>query len=231
MTLPNRSMAGESTSGPSVGLRGDSVNYRPDVDGLRAIAVAAVIAFHAFPLGVPSGFVGVDVFFVISGFLISSIIFKGLNARTFDLAEFYCRRIRRLFPALILVLAVSLAFGWMVLFSPELKQLAKHAGGSAVFIANFVLWKEKGYFDNAAETKPLLHIWSLGVEEQFYLFWPFAALLIWRFRSHVLSIVIAGMLISFVINVATAARDFNAAFFAPWCRFWELAAGAGLAYI
>jgi peptidoglycan/LPS O-acetylase OafA/YrhL len=147
--------------------------YRPDIDGLRAVAVLSVVAFHAFPAWMKGGFIGVDVFFVISGFLISTIIFENLDRGTFSFAEFYARRIKRIFPALLLVLIASFAFGWFALLADEFKQLGKHIAAGAGFVSNLVLWSEAGYFDNSAETKPLLHLWSLGIEEQFYIIWPF----------------------------------------------------------
>ena len=139
-----------------------SIKYRPDIDGLRAIAVLAVVLFHAFPEWVPGGFIGVDIFFVISGFLISTILFEGLSASSFSFINFYSRRIRRIFPALITILLVSLALGWCILVAREYEQLGKHVFGGASFLSNFVLWKESGYFDNTSDTKPLLHLWSLG---------------------------------------------------------------------
>jgi len=147
-------------------------DYRPDIDGLRAFAVLSVVVFHAFPSLLPGGFIGVDVFFVISGFLISDIMFNALQAGSFSFLDFYARRVKRIFPALILVLLLSFAFAWFVLFSDELKQLGKHMVRAVMFLSNFILWHESGYFDNAAETKPLLHLWSLGIEEQFYIVWP-----------------------------------------------------------
>jgi len=141
--------------------------YRPDIDGLRAIAILPVVFFHALPSLMPGGFIGVDIFFVISGFLISTIIFSSLEHDRFSLVEFYIRRIRRIFPALILVLVVNLIFGWFVLFTNEFIQVGKHTAAGAGFIQNIILWTESCYFDSAAETKPLLHLWSLAVEEQF----------------------------------------------------------------
>ena len=126
--------------------------YRPDVDGLRAVAVLAVIGYHAFPTGVRGGFIGVDIFFVISGYLISTIIFANLERGTFSYTDFYARRIRRIFPALVAVLAVSFVFSWFVLLSDEFAQLSKHIAGGAGFFSNFVLWSESGYFDNSAQT-------------------------------------------------------------------------------
>ena len=141
---------------------------RPDVDGLRAVAVLAVVAFHYFPGTLPGGFVGVDIFFVISGFLISQIIMGGLEQGTFSFGGFYARRVRRIFPALLLVLAASLVFGWIALLTNEYEQLGGHAAASAAFVANFVFWNESGYFDNAALTKPLLHLWSLSSSDPLY---------------------------------------------------------------
>ncbi|WP_342455965.1 acyltransferase family protein [Variovorax sp. S12S4] len=146
--------------------------YRPDIDGLRAIAVASVVIYHAFPGVLPGGFIGVDIFFVISGFLISTILLQSQVAGDFSYRDFYARRIRRIFPALILVLLATLCFGWYMLLSDEFAQLGKQVTGGAAFFANFVFWADAGYFDTAAETKPLLHLWSLGIEEQFYIFWP-----------------------------------------------------------
>ena len=144
-------------------------SYRADVDGLRALAVLAVVGFHAFPAMLPGGFVGVDVFFVISGFLISSIILRALDGGTFSLRTFYARRILRIFPALTLVLAASLGYGWFALTASEYRLLGLHAAAGASFVANIAVWLEVGYFDTTANLKPLLHLWSLGVEEQFYL--------------------------------------------------------------
>ena len=154
--------------------------YRPDVDGLRGVAILAVVAFHGFPGWVSGGFIGVDVFFVISGFLITGLIADGLERRDFSFAHFYARRVRRLFPALIVVLAACWAIGWFELLPPDLVQLGRHVTGGAGFVANFVFWSEAWYFDTAAAAKPLLHLWSLGVEEQFYLFWPLTLVGLWR---------------------------------------------------
>lgn len=138
------------------------LSYRSDIDGLRAVAVIAIVTFHAFPSLIPGGFVGVDIFFVISGFLITSLILQSQQNKIFSLSEFYAGRIRRIFPSLILVLSASFVFGWFALLSDEYKMLGKHIAASAVFIPNFIFWSESGYFDYAAATKPLLHLWSLG---------------------------------------------------------------------
>src|SRR5690606_33523639 len=152
--------------------------WRADVDGLRAVAVLAVVAYHAFPGLVPGGFVGVDVFFVISGFLITALLRDELAAGgRIRLGHFYVRRIRRLFPALVLVLAACLAAGWWLLVPADYAALGRHAAASAGFLANLAFWLEADYFAPAADTLPLLHLWSLGVEEQFYLAWPLLLLL------------------------------------------------------
>jgi peptidoglycan/LPS O-acetylase OafA/YrhL len=169
---------------------GQKISYRPDVDGLRAIAVLAVLAFHAYPKVLPSGFVGVDVFFVISGYLISSILISDLKCECFSFAKFYAARIRRIFPALVLVLALCLIAGWFVLFGEEYTKLGKHVAGGAEFLANFILLSEVGYFDTEASTKPLLHLWSLGVEEQFYLVWPALLWIGGRLRANLLLLII-----------------------------------------
>ncbi|MFT4635652.1 MAG: peptidoglycan/LPS O-acetylase OafA/YrhL [Arenicella sp.] len=139
--------------------------YRADIDGLRALAVVPVVLFHAFPSRLSGGFVGVDIFFVISGFLISSIIFRELQRKRFSFSEFYARRVRRIFPALSLVLASTLLFGWFTLDADEYKMLGKHVAAGAGFVQNFVLWGEVNYFDISSELKPLLHLWSLAIEE------------------------------------------------------------------
>ncbi len=204
--------------------------YRADIDGLRAIAVLAVVAFHAFPDSINGGFVGVDVFFVISGFLISTIILRSLEVGSFSLFEFYRRRIRRIFPALLLVLGFSLFAGWFLLLPDEFKQLGKHIASGAAFISNFVLWKEAGYFDNASETKPLLHLWSLSIEEQFYIFWPLLLWAAWKVRKWVPFLIVGITLISFFLNLTSIQQNTASAFYFPQTRFWELLIGAFLAW-
>lgn len=165
--------------------------YRSDIDGLRAIAVLSVVAFHAFPGKIKGGFIGVDIFFVISGFLISTIIFSSLERDAFSFVDFYIRRIRRIFPALIVVLISCYVFGWFSLLDDEYKQFGQHVAAGAGFVSNLVLWHESGYFDVAAETKPLLHLWSLGIEEQFYIVWPLLLWAAWKKRFNFLSITVA----------------------------------------
>lgn len=204
--------------------------YRQDIDGLRAFAVLSVVLYHAFPSLLPGGFVGVDVFFVISGFLISGIMFKSLQAGAFSFSDFYARRVKRIFPALIVVLAASFAFAWFVLFNDELKQLGNHLLRAAAFLSNFILWHESGYFDNAAETKPLLHLWSLGIEEQFYIVWPLIVWALWRLKAWRWQLMCALAVASFVWNVYQSQHDLTHDFYSPLTRFWELLCGALLAY-
>ncbi len=206
------------------------LKYRPDIDGLRAIAILSVLAFHVFPNWLKGGFVGVDIFFVISGYLISGIIFRNLDKGTFSFTEFYIRRIKRIFPALILVLTTSFIFGWFALFTKEFEQFGKHMAASVGFFQNFMLLRESGYFDTASELKPLLHLWSLSIEEQFYLIYPILIWGAWRLRLNVLTVLIVLGLLSFGLNVRGISENAIKTFFLPQTRFWELIAGALLAY-
>lgn len=205
--------------------------YRPDIDGLRAIAVLAVVGFHAFPGRVTGGFVGVDVFFVISGFLISSILISNLERGNFSLAEFYARRIRRIFPALLCVLIASLLFGWVALLAGEFRQLGEHIAAGAAFVSNLVLWRESGYFDIDAEAKPLLHLWSLGIEEQYYIVWPLVLWLAARIRMNLLWAAAGIAILSFALNVNGVHADPIGTFYSPLSRVWELLAGSMLAWV
>jgi peptidoglycan/LPS O-acetylase OafA/YrhL len=205
--------------------------YRQDIDGLRAVAVLAVVAFHAFPSWVRGGFIGVDIFFVISGYLISTIIFENLEKGTFSFSEFYTRRIKRIFPALLLVLIACFAFGWFVLLADEYKRLGKHIAAGAFFISNFILWNESGYFDNTAETKPLLHLWSLGIEEQFYILWPLFLWFAWKRKFNLLMITIVVAIASFVLNIKGIKQNMIGTFYSPQTRLWELLSGSLLAYV
>lgn len=206
--------------------------YRPDIDGLRAVAVLSVVGFHAFPGWVHGGFIGVDVFFVISGYLISTIIIDSLERNSFSFIEFYVRRINRIFPALLLVMIACLALGWFVLLADEYKQLGKHIAAGAGFVSNFALLGESGYFDNAAETKLLLHLWSLGIEEQFYIAWPLMLWIAWKKKFSLLTITIALAAISFYLNIDKVNGGYvDAAFYSPQTRFWQLLAGSILAYM
>ena len=204
--------------------------YRPDIDGLRAVAVLAVVAFHAFPSWVRGGFIGVDIFFVISGYLISTIIFENLDRGTFSFTDFYARRIKRIFPALIIVLIACFIFGWFELLAEEYKQLGKHIAAGAGFISNFMLLNEAGYFDNSADTKPLLHLWSLGIEEQFYIVWPLFLWFAWKRKFNILVITIIVAIASFVLNIKGIKQDMVATFYSPQTRLWELISGSLLAW-
>ena len=198
---------------------------------MRALAILAVVIYHAFPGKLAGGFIGVDVFFVISGYLISGVIYKSLESGTFSFTDFYARRVRRLFPALILVLACCYFFGAFALLNDEFAQLARHTGFSAVFLQNFALWGEAGYFDVASNLKPLMHLWSLAIEEQFYLLFPLLIWGAWRLGLNLFSVVLVTALVSFGMNVLTIEDDPAGAFFMPHTRFWELLTGALLAYV
>ena len=204
--------------------------YRPDVDGLRAIAVLFVLVFHASPSSLRGGFIGVDIFFVISGYLISSILFRSLQSNRFSYADFYARRIRRIFPALVLVLGSTMLAGSLLLFPDELQQLGKHVVAGALFVSNLLLYTESGYFDAEAETKPLLHLWSLGIEEQFYIIWPIALALLWRRKALIPWAIAALALLSFSANIGTVVERPSFAFYMPVTRFWELLIGCMAAY-
>jgi peptidoglycan/LPS O-acetylase OafA/YrhL len=142
--------------------------------------VLAVVVYHAFPRFMKGGFTGVDIFFVISGYLISGIIFSQVEASRFSLLDFYCRRIRRIFPALLVVMAAVLGFGWYALLTDEYQLLGKHVAGGVGFIDNILFWRESGSFDIDSSLKPLLHLWSLGIEEQFYIILPALVLCLYR---------------------------------------------------
>jgi peptidoglycan/LPS O-acetylase OafA/YrhL len=206
-----------------------SDRYRPDIDGLRAVAVMLVMNFHAFPEALPGGFIGVDIFFVISGFLITGIIVRELDQRRFSLQAFYFRRIRRIFPALIVVLGATLVLGWLWMLPAAYAQLSADVVASAAFFANFALLLQSGYFDIESAKKPLLHLWSLGIEEQFYLAWPLILMLAARLRLNILATAAALGVASFVLNVALIGSDPVATFYLPFTRAFELLAGAVLA--
>lgn len=172
---------------------------------------------------------GVDVFFVISGFLISTIIFSNLENGSFSFVDFYSRRIRRIFPSLIVVLTATLGFGYFSLKFDEYANLGKHAAGGAGFISNILLWGESGYFDRASDAKPLLHLWSLGIEEQFYIAWPLVIYLAWKRKLNTFSVTLITLTLSFALNLYLLKTNQTAAFYSPFSRFWELIAGALIA--
>lgn len=206
------------------------LGYRPDIDGLRAVAVLSVILYHAGVGVLSGGFVGVDIFFVISGYLISTIIFQDLEAGRFSLGRFYERRIRRIQPALIAMVLVTLLVCAIVFVPVDFKLLAQSVGATVLFSSNVYFYLKSGYFDPLAETKPLLHTWSLAVEEQYYLFFPLLLMLLWRHaRRHVATVLIALTVVSFAFSIWQARVASDAAFYLPFDRVWELLIGALLA--
>lgn len=204
-------------------------SYRPDIDGIRAFAIAAVLAYHAFPQQFPGGLIGVDVFFVISGYLITSILVSHLGHDEKPILHFYIRRVRRIFPALMVVLGAAYAFGYIALYADEFKELGLHIFSGAVFISNFVYLSEAGYFDRSAELKPLLHLWSLAVEEQFYLCWPALLLLAAKARITMTRLVALLFVVTFVISLWLSKAHPSWAYYLPLTRFWEILAGCYLA--
>lgn len=205
--------------------------WRNDITGLRALAVLPVLIFHAFPSLIPGGFFGVDVFFVISGYLISGIIFRGIASGSFSYIEFYEKRIKRIIPNLILLLTFVAAVGWFILLPDEYANLGMHIDASTLFIQNFQLLSEIGYFTEDALRKPLLHLWSLAIEEQFYIVFPLICTLIWRLSRSVKMIGIAAALIALgSLAACLSSSDRNFAFYFPLTRFWELGAGILLSY-
>lgn len=206
-----------------------STDWRPEIDGLRAVAVLTVVAFHAFPALMPGGFIGVDVFFVISGYLITGILLRELAEAKFSIMKFYERRARRLFPALALVLVATMLAVWLVGDPAAVESTAKHGLAGAFSVANVVYWREAGYFDTASHLKPFLNLWSLGVEEQFYLAWPLVLMLLFRRQRWLvwtLAVICLGSLAGAQM-LSERARD--AAFYLPIFRVWELGSGAILA--
>lgn len=207
------------------------IPYRSDIDGLRAVAVLLVVIFHAAPNLFASGFIGVDIFFVISGYLITKIIFSDLDKSRFTVAQFYVKRIKRIFPSLLLVLLSCWLIGWFVLLEAEYQQLGKHILAGASFISNFVLWNESGYFDTNSELKPLLHLWSLSIEEQFYLFWPLVLSFFFKSKKRLFYAFSTIAIISFGLNIFYVAKYPTPTFYLPHSRTWELLIGAFLAYL
>ncbi len=196
------------------------MTYRPDIDGLRAFAVLSVIIYHLLPNYLTGGFVGVDIFFAISGYVITWTLLASLDKGRFSFIDFYQRRIRRLFPALISVLLTLPIVGWFVLFEDEYAQLGKHTASAAGFVQNFTLAKEIGYFDNTSNTKPLLHLWSLSVEAQFYLIWPLVIYFSWKAKLKLTLVTFILLLSSYFLNVIYSDSKPVEAFFWSIGRFW-----------
>ncbi len=209
----------------------DSGRYRPEIDGLRAVAILSVVGFHAFPDIVSGGFVGVDIFFVISGFLITRLIVRELDTGTFSLVSFFARRVRRLLPAAAVVYAATVAGGWYILLPDAFRELGVSLGGASLVYANLVFYKLAGYFNSPAHEKPLLHTWSLSIEEQFYLIWPLLLMLLLQFlpRRAVLALSVVALLVSLAIAQYMLGHDQRFAFYLLQARAWELLTGAVLA--
>lgn len=206
------------------------MKYRADIDGLRAVAVIPVVAFHTHLPFFGGGFVGVDVFFVISGYLISSIIFDEVNAGRFSVVSFYERRIRRIFPALLAALLVTCAFAYRYLLPSELEAFAKSVLAATFSVSNFYFWEVSGYFAQASGQQPLLHTWSLSVEEQFYLLFPLTLVLLRRiFPGRLRTFVLAATALSFIASAIQAFSEPMTAFYFPHSRAWELLLGTILA--
>ena len=206
------------------------MQYRPEVDGLRALAVLPVILFHAGVDSFSGGYVGVDIFFVISGYLITSIVLAELQSGQFTLRGFYERRARRILPALFTVMLVCLPFAWSLMTPQELRQFAQSLIAVAVFSSNVYFWQKSGYFDTDAEFKPMLHTWSLSVEEQFYILFPLILMLLWRWRTRWIG---PSLIVLTVVSLATSQYAViyapSAAFYLLPMRAWELLVGAGVA--
>ena len=208
------------------------MQYRREIDGLRAVAVLPVILFHA-GFGVFSGgYVGVDVFFVISGYLITSILISELEQGNFSILRFYERRARRILPALFFVMLACLPFAYMWMLPSQLEEFAQSIFAVSLFLSNWLFWSQTGYFGTAAELKPLLHTWSLAVEEQYYLLFPILLLSLWRYgRRSVLGFVVVVALLSLLLSEWGWRNEPDINFFFTFSRFWELLAGSICAFL
>lgn len=206
------------------------MQHRKDIDGLRALAVLPIVLFHAGVETLHGGFIGVDIFFVISGFLITSIIMTDMDAGRFSLLRFYHRRVVRILPALLVMLSVVIVAGCALMLTQELRGLTPSVAAAAGFVSNLYFWKTTGYFDASAESKPLLHTWSLGVEEQFYIFFPLLIIVLHRFaRPYLPALVLATTLLSFAVSLWATSTAPSSAFYLLPSRAWELGAGACVA--
>ncbi|HOO49911.1 MAG TPA: acyltransferase family protein, partial [Alphaproteobacteria bacterium] len=204
--------------------------YRPDIDGMRAIAVLSVLLYHGNVSGIPGGFMGVDIFFVISGFLITSLILKDIENNNFSMISFWERRARRILPPLFLVVGFAILTGVYLLLPQDLVQLGKEIGSQSLFSSNILFTKQGGYFNVAADLKPLLHTWSLAVEEQYYVFFPISLFIIYRFLgTRYFAFLSLGLLFSLILCLVFTTIQQRYAFFLLPFRAWELLAGAILA--
>ncbi|WP_106478058.1 acyltransferase family protein [Phytohalomonas tamaricis] len=209
------------------------VSFRPDIQGLRAWAVIAVLLFHFNLPGASSGFIGVDIFFVVSGFLMASIIVKGLEKKNFSIWQFYISRIRRIVPALMVLLVVLLVLGWFLLPTPDYKSLGAQSASSLGFLSNIYYWRTASYFGATAHEKWLLHTWSLGIEFQFYVLFPVFMLLLWKIKPKIKTLfwgLGGGFAVSLALSIVASSWQPTAAFYLLPTRGWELAAG-GLAFL
>ena len=207
--------------------------YRPDVDGLRAIAVLSVIAFHFSKTALPGGYFGVDMFFVLSGYLITSIIWREISLGEFSVVRFYDRRIRRIAPALLLVLVATTVGATVLLLPMDLIGYARSLLATVAFVANVYFWRDTDYFSRLADEKPLLHMWSLGVEEQFYVLFPLLLLLVASYaRKRVTTWITVTVLASLLFNVLLdRVGGALPAFYLLPARAWELGVGALIVFI
>ena len=207
-----------------------ALSYRPDIDGLRAISVLAVMFYHAEFEGFSGGFIGVDVFFVISGYLITQMVLKDFEEGAFRLAHFYERRVRRILPALLVMLAATMPLAYLFLSGDVLADYSASLLGATWFSSNFVFWSEAGYFDRASEFKPLLHTWSLGVEEQFYLFFPALFWVLYKLKWLIPGLT-AAVVSSFFVALIGLSEEAEWPFYMLASRAWELGLGAILAAV
>jgi peptidoglycan/LPS O-acetylase OafA/YrhL len=210
----------------------NNMKYRPEIDGLRALAVVPVILFHAGFELFSGGFVGVDVFFVISGYLITTILIEDIENKRFSIVNFYERRARRILPALFFVMLVCIPFAWMLLSDAALNKFGNGLIGVSLFISNVVFWKQQGYFDESAELNPLLHTWSLAVEEQYYVLFPIFLILAWRFgKNRVFWMIVVMAAISLLLSEWGWRNKATANFYLAPTRAWELFAGSIAAFV
>lgn len=208
-----------------------TIKYRREIDGLRAIAVLAVILFHAGFKAFGGGFVGVDVFFVISGYLITTIILSDMSRQKFSIVTFYERRARRILPALFFVMLCCVPFAWMWLRPVDFKSFSESLVAVSAFSSNILFWRESGYFGTASELKPLLHTWSLAVEEQYYVLFPLFLMALWKLRKRrVFGTLLLGGVLSLIAAQWGAYHKPSAAFYLLPTRAWELAMGALIAF-
>ena len=208
------------------------MKYRAEIDGLRALAVVPVILFHAGFELFSGGFVGVDVFFVISGYLITTIIIEDIENNCFSFVYFYERRVRRILPALFFVMLTCIPFAWMWMVPGQMKDFSQSLVAVSLFASNLLFWKESGYFSAAAEEKPLLHTWSLAIEEQYYVLFPIFLFLAWRFgKRRVFWIIVVMAAISLILSEWGWRNKATANFYLAPTRAWEILAGSITAFV